>query len=78
MGIQKIKALFGQGRYREALQAIEILTGEQRFIGLCYRALILCLRGEVLEASPLIEQLWQLSLSHEDKSGQFVVLALKT
>jgi tetratricopeptide (TPR) repeat protein len=78
MGIQKIKALFGQGRYGEALQAIEILAGEQQFMGMCYRALILCLRGEILEATPLIDHLWQLSLSREEKNSQFVVLALKT
>ncbi|MFX0172373.1 MAG: hypothetical protein ACFE9L_10660 [Candidatus Hodarchaeota archaeon] len=77
MGIQKIKTLIAQGRYGEALQAIEILTGEQHFMGLCYRALILRLRGEILETIPLVNHLWQLSLSREEKSAQFVVLTLK-
>jgi tetratricopeptide (TPR) repeat protein len=78
MGIQNIKILFRQGKYREALQTIETMTGEQQFMGLCYKALILCLRGEILEIIPLIDHLWQLSLSREDKSAQVVVLALKT
>lgn len=78
MEIQKIKTLFGQGRYREALQAIAELAEEQEFVGLCYKTLILCLRGEILEAIPLLDHLEQLSSSREDKNAQFVVLALKT
>jgi tetratricopeptide (TPR) repeat protein len=78
MKIEKIKTLFGQGRYREALQAIDELAGEQEFMGLCYKTLILCLRGEILDAIPLLDHLEQLSSSREDKNSLLVVLALKT
>ena len=78
MKIQKIKTLFGQGRYREALQTIEELAGEQEFVGLCYKILILCLRGEIREAIPLLDHLEQLGSSLKDKNAQFAVLALKT
>ena len=78
MKIQKIKTLFGQGRYREALQTIEELAGEQEFVGLCYKTLILCLRGEIREAIPFLDHLEQLVSSLKDKNTQFAVLALKT
>ena len=78
MKIQKIKTLFGQGRYREAIQSIDELAGEQEFMGLCYKTLILCLRGEILEAIPILDHLEQRSSSSEDKNSKFVVTALKT
>ncbi|MHA2244795.1 MAG: tetratricopeptide repeat protein [Candidatus Hodarchaeales archaeon] len=78
MEIQKIKTLFGQGRYGEALQSIDESSQEHEFMGLCYKILILCLRGEILCAIPLLDHLDQLSSSHEDKYSHFVVLTLKT
>jgi tetratricopeptide (TPR) repeat protein len=78
MGVQKIKKLFEQGRYEEALQTVEKLAKEQQLLGLSYKALILCLKGELLEADPLVDHLTQLSRFHDDQSALFRALAIKT
>ncbi|MFX0091615.1 MAG: tetratricopeptide repeat protein [Candidatus Hodarchaeota archaeon] len=78
MSLPQIQTLFGQGRFHEALQLVDTLDAEQLFRGLCYKALILCLQGDIRDASPLIDQLWEQSRTAENKSHQFMVLALQT
>ena len=76
-----VQTLFRKGRYKEALQKVEenqFSNDTEQFLAQCYKALILCLRGDMIRAEELILELKNQKPIHQDESFQFIILSLFT